>query len=63
MKYFSVYLSTYIIFSPLKPIILNRRRGKHNNMSRNIFIFNFIDNMLRINQTIEYQITFSIAVE
>lgn len=51
------------MFSWLKPIILNNKRGKDSNININIFIFKFIENILNSVQTNIYQIILNIAVE
>lgn len=59
----NTYFITYMMFSPLKPIILNKKIGKHRNINKKIFNFKVIENKLIIVQTNTYQIIFSIAVE
>lgn len=38
-KKVKIYLKTYTKFSPLKPEILINKKGKHNKINKNIFIF------------------------
>lgn len=61
--YLNIYFMIYNIFSPLNPTMLNIRSGKQKSTNRNIFIFKFIDNKVRINQTTTYHIILNIAVE
>ena len=42
------YFKIINIFSPLNPIILNKKRGKHNTINIKILIFKFLINKFNI---------------
>ena len=62
-RYFNRYIKTYKIFSWLKPIILNKRTGKHKIINTKILINNEDIKKLIIQKTNTYQTTLNMAVE